>query len=162
MAEATDSGEIEQDSGKKRGIKGILFGVVGALILGGGGFYAASSGMLDFGSSAPATALPEGVAHELAFVPMDPITISLPPGNSARMLRFAGQLEVSNQYVEEVIQLMPRIVDVLNTYLRAVEVRDLEQPASLSRLRAQMLRRVQVVTGEGRVRDLLIAEFILN
>ena len=50
---------------------------------------------------------------------------------------------------------MPRVLDVLNTYLRAVEVRDLEEPASLARLRAQMLRRIQVVTGEGRVRDLL-------
>jgi flagellar FliL protein len=58
--------------------------------------------------------------------------------------------------------LMPRILDVLNTYLRAVDVRDLEQPAAIARLRAQMLRRIQVVTGEGRVRDLLITEFILN
>ena len=58
--------------------------------------------------------------------------------------------------------LMPRVLDVLNTYLRAVEVRDLEEPAALARLRAQMLRRIQVVTGEGRVRDLLIAEFVLN
>ena len=57
---------------------------------------------------------------------------------------------------------MPRIVDVLNTYLRAVEVRDLEEPAAMARLRAQMLRRVQVVTGEGRVRDLLVTEFVLN
>jgi len=32
----------------------------------------------------------------------------------------------------------------------------------LLRLRSQMLRRVQVVTGEGRVRDLLIMEFVLN
>ena len=32
----------------------------------------------------------------------------------------------------------------------------------LVRLRAQMLRRVQMVTGEGRVRDLLITEFVLN
>ena len=57
---------------------------------------------------------------------------------------------------------MPRVLDVLNTYLRAVEVRDLEEPAALARLRAQMLRRVQVVTGEGRVRDLLVTEFVLN
>ena len=57
---------------------------------------------------------------------------------------------------------MPRILDVLNTYLRAVEVRDLEEPAALVRLRAQMLRRVQVVTGEGRVRDLLVTEFVMN
>jgi flagellar FliL protein len=30
------------------------------------------------------------------------------------------------------------------------------------RMRAQMLRRVQVVTGEGLVRDLLVSEFILR
>ena len=57
---------------------------------------------------------------------------------------------------------MPRVLDVLNTYLRAVEVRDLEEPSSLVKLRAQMLRRVQVVTGEGKVRDLLITEFVLG
>ena len=44
---------------------------------------------------------------------------------------------------------MPRVVDVLNTFLRAVEPRDLEQPSALAPLRAQMLRRIQVVTGEG-------------
>ena len=88
--------------------------------------------------------------------------ISLPPGASARHLRFAGQLEVTPEHAAEVSGLMPRVLDVLNTYLRAVEVRDLEEPAALARLRAQMLRRIQVVTGEGRVRDLLIAEFVLN
>ncbi len=51
---------------------------------------------------------------------------------------------------------------MLNSYLRAVEVRQLEDPSALLRLRAQMLRRVQIVTGEGRVRDLLISEFVLN
>jgi flagellar FliL protein len=57
---------------------------------------------------------------------------------------------------------MPRIQDVLNTYLRAVDVEDLEEPAALLRLRAQMLRRVQVVVGDGPVRDLLVTEFVLN
>ena len=53
--------------------------------------------------------------------------------------------------------IMPRVTDVLNGYLRAVEVRDLEDPTALSRLRAQMLRRVQMVSGEGRVLDLSYA-----
>ena len=63
---------------------------------------------------------------------------------------------------EAVVAVMPRILDVLNTYLRAVEVSDLEEPASAARLRAQMLRRVQVVTGEGLVKDLLVTEFVMN
>jgi len=57
---------------------------------------------------------------------------------------------------------MPWIQDVLNTYLRAVSETDLESPAMLDRLRAQMLHRVQVVSGEGLVRDFLISEFVLN
>lgn len=58
--------------------------------------------------------------------------------------------------------LLPRVVDTLNTYLRAVDVADLAAPAMAVKIRAQMLRRVQIVTGEGRVRDLLISEFVLN
>ena len=54
------------------------------------------------------------------------------------------------------------MVDTLNTYLRAVDVADLAAPAMAVKIRAQMLRRVQIVTGEGRVRDLLISEFVLN
>jgi flagellar protein FliL len=71
-------------------------------------------------------------------------------------------LEVSGPHSAEVTLLKPRILDVLNSYLRAVEVAELEDPSALVRIRAQMLRRIQIVTGEGRVRDLLITEFVLN
>ena len=57
---------------------------------------------------------------------------------------------------------MPRINDVLNVYLRAVDERDFEVPRAMVRLRAQMLRRVQLVTPPGAVRDVLIQEFVLN
>ena len=58
---------------------------------------------------------------------------------------------------------MPRVLDVLNTYLRAVDVkRPRGRRPRCARLRAQMLRRIQVVTGEGMVRDLLVTEFVLN
>ncbi len=57
---------------------------------------------------------------------------------------------------------MPRVIDVLNSYLRALETSDLADSTALVRLRAQMLRRVQIVTGGDRVHDLLIMEFVLN
>jgi flagellar FliL protein len=142
---------------------GLVLGLAGGVLLGGAGFYATWAGLVD-----PAGLLtheaPEAEAEhgDVSFVALDAIMISLPPGSSARHLRFTGQLEVEPAQAEAVTELMPRILDVLNTYLRAVEVRDLEQPSSLARLRAQMLRRVQVVTGEGMVRDLLITEFVLN
>ena len=141
----------------------LLIGVVLALILGGGGFYATYSGLLL--GHAPEAAAPETAADPLpaiAFVPVDPIMVSLGRDAENRHLRFVAQIEAVQVHQAEVVLLMPRILDVLNGYLRAVEVRELEDPTALIRLRAQMLRRVQIVTGEGRVRDLLITEFVLN
>ncbi len=166
MADVIDTSLVEADKPRKRGKMGLLLGLVFGVALGGAGFYAVWSGMVD-----PASLLGGGHAKEekaeapapiFAFVPMEPIMISLPPGSTARHLRFIGQLEVEPAQQIEVAGLMPRILDTLNTYLRAVEVRDLEDPTAIQRLRAQMLRRVQVVVGEGRVRDLLITEFILS
>ena len=62
----------------------------------------------------------------------------------------------------EVSLLSPRVMDVLNSYLRVISITELSDPASLARLRAQMLRRIQIVTGEGRVRDLLVTQFVVN
>lgn len=159
---------VAAETSPRRGKGGLIAGLVGALALGGGGFYAVRSGLVDpaalFGGGAgegKAAAAPGGEGG-VAFVAMEPIMISLPPGGEARHLRFTGQLEVDPAQAGAVAAVMPRVVDALNTYLRAVEVRDLENPAALQRLRAQMLRRVQVVAGEGQVRDLLVAEFVLN
>jgi flagellar FliL protein len=69
---------------------------------------------------------------------------------------------VDKPMVAEVTLLLPRIMDVLNSYLRAVDVAQIEDPSALIRIRAHMLRRIQIVTGEGRVRDLLITEFVMN
>jgi len=96
------------------------------------------------------------------FVPIDRMVITLGSGRKTRHLNFGAALEVAPEYKEEVTNLMPRILDILNTYLRAVELKDIESPSAMTRLRAQMLRRVNIVSGEGRVNDLLITEFVLN
>jgi flagellar FliL protein len=98
----------------------------------------------------------------VAFVALDPLVISLGDRGSSQHLRFRASLEVNPEYEDDVQELTPRVLDVLNSYLRAVDVHDLEEPTSLVNLRAQMLRRIQLVTGEGRVRDLLVMEFVLN
>ena len=141
----------------------LLIGLVLALLLGGGGFYAVYSGLL-FGAPAADHAGEAEIAPlpDIAFVPIAPMVISLGQSGSARHLRFTAQVEVTKSHEKEVTLLMPRILDVLNGYLRAVDVRDLEDPTALIRLRAQMLRRVQIVAGEGRVRDFLVTEFVLN
>ncbi len=103
-----------------------------------------------------------GALPDVAFVPVEPMVVSLSPASDNRHLRFRAQLEVPSQHAPDLELLMPRVVDVLNGYLRALEIRDIESAAALTRLRAQMLRRVQIVAGPGRVNDLLIMEFVLN
>ncbi len=150
------------DASKKKSKLPLILGVVGSLVLGGGGFYATYSGMILGTANEGVEAHQPSAMPNVSFVAIDPIVISLGVQSSARHLRFASQLEVQNPFAPDVTALLPRIVDVLNSYLRAVEVAQLEDPAALVRLKAQMLRRIQIVTGEGRVRDLLISEFVLN
>lgn len=145
----------------------ILIGVILMVILGGGAFYAVYSGaVLGHGGDHEAdlageTAVNVEALPEIAFVPMDSIVVSL-GSDTGRYLHFSAQIEVAKAHQADVALLLPRVVDVLNGYLRAVEVHELEDPVALVRLRAQMLRRVQMVTGNGRVRDLLITEFVIN
>lgn len=164
--ELADSG-AKDGAPKKKGKLGLLIGLVLALILGGGGFFAVYSGMLlgSEGKTADADHGDEVVIDALqpvSFIPLDPLVISIGRGTAARHLRFRAELEVTPGAEEDVTQLSPRVMDVLNSYLRAVEVTDLEDPSALVTLRAQMLRRIQLVTGDGRVRDLLIMEFVLS
>jgi flagellar FliL protein len=157
MADATPAADAAP---KKKGKLPLILGLVLGLAGGGGGFYAAWSGLL--GGAPAADAHAEAGLPDIAFLPVDPLTVTLAPGSSSDHLRFTAQLEVTKAHAAEVQLLMPRILDVLNGYLRAVATAELEDPAALVRIRAQLLRRIQIVTGEGRVRDLLVTEFVLN
>jgi flagellar protein FliL len=152
-----------EEAPKKRSKKPLLIGLVLALVLGGGGFYAAFSGLiLGGGDEHTAEEAAPGPLMGVAFVPLETMVISLGPDSGSEHLRFTAQLEVVDSAATDVTTLTPRILDVINSYLRAIDTASIEDPHAMARLRAQMLRRIQVVTGEGRVRDLLITEFVLN
>lgn len=153
-----------QQATKKKGKLGLIFGLALALIGGGGAFFAIYYGLL-LAPEASVEAAPGHAATEplpeISFVPIDPIVVTVGSAGS-RQLRFRAELEVDPERTDDVTLLMPRILDVLNGYLRAVDLAELENPASLIKLRAQMLRRIQIVTGAGHVRDLLITEFVFS
>ena len=159
MAEAEQPQNAEP---KKKSKLPLILGLVLFLALGGGGFYAVYSGLILAPAAEHAVAEHASDLPDIAFVPLEPVTITLGEVSANIHLRFTAQLEVESAKTEEVTLLIPRILDVLNGYLRAVEVSELGDPNALVRLRSQMLRRIQIVTGEGRVRDLLVTEFVLN
>ncbi len=162
-----DEEEIIEESSEKKSKIPLIIGLVLALVGAGGGFFAVQSGLL-FGHS-EAEKTDSHTAHEeaapmpdVAFVPMDPLVINLGKRSKSDYLRFRAELEVKRGSEGMVTALLPRVLDILNGYLRAVNVEDLEDPSALIRLRAQMLRRIQLVIGREHVRDLLIMEFVLN
>lgn len=169
--------DVEEEPPKKS--KGMLFGLIGAVVLGGATFYGVFSGLIPIpiGDPPPEAAQQsndsadqperENSKTEYAdlsssFISMREMIISLGPNSNAKHLKLVISVEVDSEAEQQVTALAPRIRDVLNTFLRAVDEREFEVPRAMTRLRGQMLRRVQLVTPPGAVRDLLIQDFILN
>lgn len=131
-------------------------------VLGLAGFYALYSGMILGPNHVAKGPLDSNGLADVAFVPIDQLTISLGEASSKSHLQFTAQLEVNANRAEAVKALSPRILDVINGYLRAVDTADLTERDALVRLRAHLLRRIQMVTGQGSVRDLLVTQFVLD
>lgn len=153
-ADETVGGDRRQGSRKV-----LLAGVLAAFVFGAGGFAASYGGFVTLpGSGDSPAAAPDSVRTD--FVPVGTIVVST--GANGRHLRFSAELEVAQGEAAEVARLMPRVRDVLNGYLRAVEPAVLDRAEALTILRAQMLRRVQMVLGGAAVRDLLVTEFVFD
>ncbi|GAB5448921.1 flagellar basal body-associated FliL family protein [Gymnodinialimonas sp.] len=171
----SEDGEIEEPKKKKGLLVPLLVGVILAAAGGGGGFWAVTQGPLAAETSTGEHSADDGSGQgddgghgpalgptNVAFLELETMVISLGAEESNRNLIFGAVLEVRPEHLEEVTQLTPRVLDVLNSYLRVVAISELSDPTSLARLRSQMLRRIQVVSGTDRVRDLLVTQFLVN
>ncbi|SPJ24653.1 flagellar basal body-associated FliL family protein [Palleronia abyssalis] len=168
--------EDGEDEPPKKGRTGLIIGAIAAVLLGGGGFYAVWSGLILGGASeeVESAGADDGAAveeieiigsltaEEVGFIAVEPLVVSLSGQNNNRHLRFRAQLEVANRHKADVEHLMPRVIDVMNGYLRAVEPSSLSTAGALMQIRAQLLRRVDMVVGAGKVRDVLVMEFVLS
>lgn len=138
----TDAAAEPTEEPAKGGKGPLLIGLVLALVGAGGGFFAVSSGILPFGAK-PETHHEEAehakdvvYTDDIEFVAIPSMVISFTSGGRRQLLRFGAELEITKGYKEDVETLLPRIVDVLNGYLRALEVSDIDDPLALTRLRA--------------------------
>ena len=155
----------ESGAGRRRPVRPVRRLLLGAILFAAAAATAFQTVRLDLvspGVLAGMLPFAQGERPDGAFVALDPIVVNMPAAADSTHLRFAAQLEVGRGAQDAVIAQMPRILDVLNDYLRALDPGQLGERSALMRLRAQMLRRVQVVTGDGAVRDLLITEFVMN
>ncbi len=167
-----DNDEIPESEGdepaKKRSKLPLIIGLVLFLAASGGGFYATFSGMFSIASlmgggddhGEEEVAMAETSAP--TFFPLGETIIPLGPDAEAEYLLMTSEIEIDPKDLEAFEAMLPRIQDLFNTYLRAVEARDLDQPNSTMRLRDQLLRRIRVIAEPATPRDLLFTSFILK
>lgn len=138
----------------------LVVGLPVVALLGAGGFYIgySMSGLpWQSAGTAAGTVLPEAT-----FVPLAPVIINLGPSGSGRHLRLAAEIEVVPAARTAVARLEPRIRDVVNGYLRALDLEQIEAAGALVRIRQHLLRRIRMITDPEQVKDLLITEFVVN
>lgn len=159
----------EEEAPKKpSALKTLLFNAAGALALGGvaaGVAFIAPIGgsSSDTVASASDTKKKQTKSYEdLVFVNLEPLVVTLGPNATSKYLKISISIETTQDHVKTIERLSPRFRDVLNTYLRAVDENDLIEPFAMTRLRAQMLRRIQVAASPDAVSDVLITDFVLN
>lgn len=166
--EMTD--DATEETAPKKSRKPMLIGLIFFVLLGGGGFFATFSGMLSvaalMGGSGEESAEQAAEEHDespaFAFASVGEMVIPLGPKANSAFLILEAEVEVSPENRDAIEAQMPRIRDMFNTYLRAVEARDLEAQDATLRLRAHLLRRVGVLVAPLEARDLLFTTFILK
>ena len=168
--EAGAAGEDSEGSKSGRRIPGkklVLFVVLPILLLGtaGGGIYA--SGLLDF-----LLGIEEHDEELMVEQDMGPSVYYEVPemlvnlntsGRRAGYLKISVSLEVASE--EDFVRLdeiLPRIVDDFQVYLRELRVEDLHGSAGLQRLREELFMRVANAAAPTEVRDVLFREMLIQ
>ncbi len=124
-----------------------------------------SSGGHGGGDKTESTLKPLGeVQHSehATFLVLEPMIVSIQPIGRSKHLKVSLVLETDDDGADALQQNGFYVQDVLNTFLRSVDVAVLEDPASMSRLRAQILRRIRAIVPDAEITNVLITEFVLT
>ncbi len=101
-------------------------------------------------------------SEHATFLALDPIIVSIQPIGRSKHLKITLVLETGEEDAELLLENGFYVKDVLNTYLRSVDGAVLEDPAAMSRLRAQILRRINAVVPDAHIESVLITDFVLT
>ena len=165
-----DDADTSDDTGGKRK-KLILFIVIPVLLLIGGGVGVAVMLGL-FSSKPPVNPDEEQVQVEEVMAPTVQTTFFEIPdlivnlntsGRKSVFLKIKISLEIADPSdIDTINQLLPRIVDNFQVYLRELRVQDLQGSAGMYRLHEELLRRVNIAVRPAKVKDVLFKEMLVQ
>jgi flagellar FliL protein len=166
--------QVEIEAKPKKGLSGkklVLLVILPLLLLGGGGAGAYFGGFLDpFLGKAGGheAAVDEGetlhARGSTTFYELPEMLVNLESsGRRTNYLKLVLALELEDDDdVAELEDVLPRIVDNFQVYLRELRIEDLHGSAGMQRLREELLLRVNASTKTARVRDVLFKEMLVQ
>lgn len=164
MSEDTTT-ETSEDAPRPRPRRKLMI-IAGAVVLtvaagGGAAFFLGAIPGLGSEANSELDGEHAGVDEVLAFYELPEIVIRL-EGGQGPYLKIATVLDLSSpDYLEEVQAVEPRLVDVLQTYLVELDADDIRGSAGVSRVRQELLRRVNDTIPHA-ARDILFKTLILQ
>ena len=175
-AVADAEGEIPEDEDApaptKKTFSGkriVLFIVLPLLLLGGGGAGVYFSGLADslLGGEAAGEAAedePEEAVAEPLFFDLPELLVNLnTKGRKTSYLKLTVSLELTDPaHVPLLKQVLPRVIDQFQVYLRELRAEDLKGSTGIHRLREELLRRVNLVAKPAHVNDVLFKEMLVQ
>ncbi len=179
--EALEDGQEAEEGGLNMK-KIIMFVVLPLLIIGGGGAAAYFTGALDSltGKEMECGTVKEGdedfskcmeagliVIDESKpgeFLEIPSLIVNLnSPGQQPRFLKISIKLELKNEKDKvKMSNILPRVVDQFQTYLRELRTDDLRGSSGIYRLREELLARVTAAAPDIDVKDVLFQEVLIQ
>lgn len=170
QAVTQDLGDMQIEATPKGGLNGkklVLFIILPILLLLGGAAGAYFAGLLDPLLGAEGAPVEEEVAPvetRAVFFELPQMLVNLNTGGKkSNYLKISISLELTREDDRaELTNLLPRVVDNFQVYLRELRVEDLRGSAGVQRLREELLMRVNTAVHPIKVRDVLFKEMLVQ
>ncbi len=170
-AATAGTGDVEIEATPKKGMNGkklVLFIILPILLVISGAAGAYFAGLLDpLLGKTPEPVEEEQVApvaSKAVFYDLPEMLVNLnSAGRKNSYLKISIALELASEEDRaEITDLLPRVIDNFQVYLRELRIEDLRGSAGLQRLREELLIRVNTAAHPIQVRDVLFKEMLVQ
>lgn len=169
VEEEIDAPENEEEggepSGKLAGKKRlIIIAAAAVLLLGGAGAGAYFGGFLDSFLGGGGAEKAATTTDDVTYFDLPEMVVNLESGsNKKSFLKIQLALELNaSQDTTALTQVLPRVIDQFQVFLRELRADDLQGSAGIYRVKEELLRRVNIAAHPVEIRDVLFKEMLIQ